>query len=125
MRYLLLFTFVITFQNCASVTRGSTQSFTVTTEPSGAEIRFSNGFACVSPCTVTMKRRPGFSVTATKEGYRSVTSSVESSIKSGGGTAGAGNILLGGVIGLGVDAYTGAWNDLTPNPLFIMLPEED
>ena len=124
MRYLLLFTIALTFQHCASITRGSTESFTVTTEPSGAEIRFSNGFACVSPCTVTMDRRPGFTVTATKEGYRSITSSVDSRIQGGGGTAGAGNILLGGVVGIGVDAYTGAWNDLVPNPLFILLPEE-
>ena len=36
----------------------------------------------------------------------------------------AGNILLGGFIGIGVDATSGALNDLTPNPLQIILQPE-
>ena len=125
MRYLLLGLIVFTLQNCASITRGSTQSFTVTSEPSGADIRFSNGFACVTPCTIVIDRRPGFSVTASKEGYRTITTSVESRVRGGGGAAVAGNVLAGGIVGIGVDSLTGAMNDLEPNPLFITLPEED
>jgi hypothetical protein len=33
----------------------------------------------------------------------------------------AGNVLLGGVIGLGVDMYSGASQDLTPNPVTLKL----
>jgi hypothetical protein len=41
---------------------------------------------------------------------------------SGGGGAGfAGNILAGGLIGMGVDATSGAMNDLMPNPLHVDL----
>jgi len=40
----------------------------------------------------------------------------------GSGAAGvAGNVILGGVIGLGVDAVTGASQDLVPNPLEVTL----
>jgi hypothetical protein len=124
MKYFYLFLLAVLLQNCASITRGSNQAFTVSTQPSGAEIRFSNGFACTSPCTINIARRPGFSVTASKEGYRSVTTAVTSGISGSGGTAGAGNILLGGVIGIGVDSYTGAMNELSPNPLLITLEEE-
>jgi hypothetical protein len=124
MKYFCLISLAFLIQNCASITRGTNQAFTVSTQPSGAEIRFSNGFACTSPCTINIARRPGFSVTASKEGYRTVTTAVTSGISGAGGTAGAGNILLGGVIGIGVDAYTGAWNELSPNPLFITLEEE-
>ena len=41
---------------------------------------------------------------------------------SGGGAAGmAGNVLLGGIIGAGVDAATGATKDLKPNPIDVKL----
>jgi hypothetical protein len=33
----------------------------------------------------------------------------------------AGNVLVGGIIGLGVDAATGASQDLVPNPLKVTL----
>jgi hypothetical protein len=33
----------------------------------------------------------------------------------------AGNVLAGGVIGIGVDAYTGAAFDHTPNPVSVSL----
>ena len=33
----------------------------------------------------------------------------------------AGNLFLGGIIGAGVDASTGAMNDLVPNPIEVVL----
>ena len=36
----------------------------------------------------------------------------------------AGNVLLGGLIGAGVDASTGAMNELVPNPLHVVLEAE-
>ena len=41
-----------------------------------------------------------------------------------GGAGLAGNVLLGGVIGLGVDAATGAAFDLVPNPLKVTLEKD-
>jgi hypothetical protein len=38
-----------------------------------------------------------------------------------GGVAIAGNALVGGIIGVGVDAASGATKDLTPNPVDISL----
>ena len=38
-----------------------------------------------------------------------------------GGAALAGNVLVGGIIGLGVDAATGASKELTPNPVSVTL----
>jgi hypothetical protein len=37
----------------------------------------------------------------------------------------AGNVLVGGVIGLGVDMVTGASQDLTPNPVTVVLEKKD
>ena len=36
----------------------------------------------------------------------------------------AGNVILGGLIGAGVDASTGAMNELVPNPLHFDLEAE-
>ena len=36
----------------------------------------------------------------------------------------AGNVLIGGIIGIGVDAATGATQDLKPNPLHVVLESD-
>ena len=40
----------ILLTNCATVTRGSNQAFTVTSEPNWAEVRFSSGLTFTTPC---------------------------------------------------------------------------
>ena len=64
-------------------------------------------------------------MTATKDGYKTVTTAVVSSIAGGGGAAMAGNVLLGGIIGGAVDASNGSMNELTPNPLHIVMEPDD
>ena len=115
---------LLVLQNCATITRGRTQAFTVTSEPSQANVVFSNGLGCLTPCTLTLPRRPGFVVSVSKEGYKMVTTSIVSQIANAGGAALAGNLVLGGIIGAGVDSGTGAMNELVPNPLHLVLEEE-
>jgi len=68
-----------------------------------------------------MSRKAQFDVTVTKAGYKSATAHVTHQISKGGGTAMVGNAIVGGLIGVGVDAVTGAANDLRPNPLVFKL----
>jgi len=121
---IVLLTLGLTLSNCATITRGTSEAFTITSHPTGADIRLSNGLVCQTPCALEVKRRPGFVVTVSKPGYKMVTTSVVSSISGGGGTAMAGNLLLGGIIGAGVDASNGAMNELSPNPLHVVLEGE-
>ena len=110
-------------QSCASITRGSTEAFVITTKPTGALVRLSNGLSCSSPCSLKVKRRGDFLVTITRDGYENVTATVTSSVDGAGSAGMAGNILLGGVIGMGVDAGTGAMHSHRPNPLEVeMVP---
>lgn len=107
---------------CATVTRGTAQDFTVETTPPGAEVRTSNGFECPStPCTFRMQRKTGFTVNVELDGYLPARAVVTSDLSSGGATGMAGNVLIGGLIGIGVDAMSGATQDLRPNPLRIEL----
>ncbi|MFB2553381.1 translation initiation factor 2 [Ensifer soli] len=107
---------------CGSITRGTTESVTITAEPSDAEISTSTGHHCPrSPCTLDIARKTKFTAYAKKAGYE--TGSIEIGTKvSGNGAAGfAGNVLIGGVVGMGVDAATGASLDHFPNPAHIVL----
>lgn len=106
---------------CATVTRGTRQNYVIETDPAGAQIALSTGQTCVSPCTLRLKRKHDFTVTATMEGYETATAQVESRIRGGGVAAGAGNLLIGGIIGGIVDGTNGSMNDLRPNPLRITM----
>jgi hypothetical protein len=106
---------------CATVTRGSSQAWTVETDPAGADVALSNGERCKTPCTLKLRRKYGFTVDISKEGYEPVRTEVVSQMSGAGGTALAGNIILGGLIGAGIDAGSGAAKDLRPNPLSVKL----
>lgn len=118
----------LTLPACATVTRGTSQNFTVESTPPGARVSTSTGFECdATPCSFRMPRKPGFTATVSMDGYVTQEIVVESKIGGGGAAGMAGNILIGGVIGGAVDATSGAMNDLTPNPLVVELltPAQD
>lgn len=121
-RALALVGVALSLPACATITRGSSQEFTVESTPPGARVSTSNGFQCdATPCTFRMPRKDEFRATVSMEGYVSQEHSIQSGM-SGGGAAGlAGNVIFGGIVGGVVDASSGALNDLTPNPLVVVL----
>jgi hypothetical protein len=72
-----------------------------------------------------MGRRSEFDATITKAGYKVAKVHVTHKISNGGGVGMAGNVVLGGIIGAGVDVASGAMYDLTPNPVDLTLEKED
>src|SRR5262249_29388962 len=109
---------------CASITRGTTENLGITSTPPGAEAIISgleNPTSCVTPCSVVVKRNADISVAVQKPGYEPQTIQLTREI-AGAGVAGvAGNVLVGGVVGVGVDAVTGAARDHKPNPVIVTL----
>lgn len=111
---------------CATVTRGTNDTWTVNTTPVGAAVKTTNQFACDStPCTFKMPRKSEFDVTITKAGYKAWTGHVTHHVAGAGGAGMAGNVLVGGIIGAGVDVSSGAMLDLVPNPLSVTLEKDD
>jgi hypothetical protein len=106
---------------CATITRGTSQKFNIESSPTAAEVSLSSGQQCITPCQIKLKRKPGFTATVKKTGYQTQTLTVDSKLGGGGAVAGAGNIILGGVIGGIVDGTNGSMNNLTPNPLKVTL----
>lgn len=118
----LLFLPVLCLTSCATITRGVHEKLSVTSDPSGANVTLSTGEKGVTPAKFVKERRTeNFTVTVSKPGYTSQTVKVESKFGGTGGGAMAGNLLLGGAIGMGVDAGTGAYKSLYPNPVAVHL----
>lgn len=101
---------IILLSGCATMIRGTEQEISVNTNPTAADIQFSNGQSCISPCTIKTKRNQSLQISVTKEGCHQQTATMMPTL------AGAG-AMLGGFIDYG----TGAVYDLHPNPLTISL----
>ena len=120
--YSLLFLPVLFFTSCATITRGVHEKLSVMSDPPGANVALSTGERGVTPAKFVKERRTEtFTVTVSKPGYVPQTVKVESKFGGTGGGAMAGNLLLGGAIGIGVDAGTGAYKSLYPNPVSVHL----
>ena len=103
---------------CATITRGSHDVLVVTTEPPGAQVTISpDGGRCTTPCSMRLKRKTTYTVALSRAGFEPVTTTVQPQIVGAGAAGMAGNVLVGGLIGVIVDSTTGAMEDLKPNPL--------
>ncbi len=89
--------------------------------PANAEIRTSAGHACTGSCVINVPRKKEFTVTASARGYQTEIVDVDTRVSGKGAAGMAGNAIIGGVIGVGVDAVSGATLDHYPNPVIITL----
>ena len=121
MRWIVVFALAAACGGCASITRGTTDQVQIQSEPAGAEVHTSMGQVCTTPCTLQFSRKDEFTVTASKPGYHSAQTPVGTRIAAGGAAGFAGNVLVGGVIGMAVDASTGATLEHYPNPVMLTL----
>lgn len=111
---------------CATATRGTSETVMVYASPDGAQIATNIGLTCsTSPCSLHVSRKQDFEVTVSKEGYETRTIHVETKVAPGGVAGLAGNVLIGGVIGVGVDSVSGATLDHLPNPVLVELVPEN
>lgn len=103
------------------MTRGWSEQVQINSQPEGADVRTSMSQACVTPCTLRVSRRDEFSVAFTKPGYQPQTVQVTTRVAGAGAAGFAGNVLVGGIIGMGVDAASGATLEHWPNPVVAVL----
>lgn len=112
---------ILSLTGCATVTRGSTEALVIESEPSGAQVQLSNGMKGTIPTSFKVKRKHDLIVTVSKPGYETASINVTSQMAGAGGAAMAGNVLVGGIIGLAIDASSGATKELKPNPVKVTL----
>jgi len=113
---------LVALTGCATVVRGTKEQVTITSSPKSATITTSIGHRCEgSPCTIKVPRKTEFTAYAKKPGYRPGSIFIGTTVKGKGALGLAGNVLVGGVVGVGVDAVSGAALDHYPNPAHIRL----
>jgi hypothetical protein len=114
----------ILLAGCATITKGTTQSIAINTPGApGAQCTLSSSAignnTVYTPATLAVdKGQEGIVVRCTKECFQDGAGIVASNTE----TMTAGNVLVGGVIGLGVDAATGAMNKYTADTSITMVP---
>ena len=124
MRLILAAALCVALGGCASVTRGTTENISIASTPSGAQADVAGldiPTVCVTPCVLQAKRSADIVVTVSKEGYEPQIVPLSKDVSGSGGAGFAGNLLLGGLVGMGVDAATGAAMDHKPNPVIVTL----
>ena len=124
MRLILAAALCVALGGCASVTRGTTENISIASTPSGAqadEAGLDIPTVCVTPCVVQAKRSADIVVTVSTEGYEPQIVPLTKDVSGSGGAGFAGPLLLGGLVGMGVDAATGAAMDHKPNPVIVTL----
>jgi len=109
---------------CATLVKGSTQSVLVNTDPQGATCsltREGKQIAVVNPTpgTITVdKSRKAVAVSCNKSGYQESAGTITSQFQA----MTFGNILFGGLIGVAIDAGSGAMNNYEPSVTLTLIP---
>lgn len=117
---------LLTAAGCATIARGTSEPLLIETYP--AQVRaviLPANIQCTTPCSVLLKHKLDYTIKLEKEGYQLLDVIVRSKVEGAGAAGMAGNIVIGGLIGMGVDAATGATKGLSPNPVRVtMIPLE-
>lgn len=119
----LALAFVATQAGCGTIFGGSSQEVSISSSPGSAEVEFDHlNRTVTTPTEIELKRGNSYKLTFSKEGYETETASIESSLR--GGIL-ALDILFSGLVGVAVDAGTGAWNSLSPENVSVSLDKAD
>jgi PEGA domain len=100
---------------CATIVTGAgpDQKVRISSEPTGAKVTVDGTYRGQTPLSVELTRKDDHQVKMELAGY----ASHEQMIKSGFNPMVFGNILIGGLIGVGVDLISGASTSLSPGDI--------
>ena len=101
---------------CATLVNGTTQRVAFDSRPPGATVKV-GGEMVTTPSTLQLARKHTYEVSFDKPGYVRARRHIGQKTSS----AFVGNVLLGGVIGVIVDPWSGGMYDLYPATLSVTL----
>ena len=110
---------------CATIVKGSSQPVLVKTNPAGASCELSREGKAIAvvdatPATVTVeKSKVDISISCKKAGHVETNVNLPSTFQAWS----LGNVLLGGLVGIAVDAGSGAINEYQTEILVTLMPE--
>ena len=100
-------------QGCASIINGTTQKVAIASQPVGATVTIDDQLYGITPVIAKLKRGSEHTVVIEVPGYEQAKFTLTKKIS---GWV-FGNILIGGIIGFGIDAYSGGLYTLSPEQL--------
>jgi len=113
---------LLSLGGCATVTRGTTEVLVIETDPPGADVEITPANQhCKTPCSAKLRRKDNQMVVIKRAGYEDVQVNVQPQIAGAGAAGMAGNVIVGGLIGVAIDAASGATKELKPNPIKVTL----
>ncbi|WP_445432594.1 PEGA domain-containing protein [Chryseobacterium indoltheticum] len=109
--FVLGLSIVLSTTSCATIFTGTKDSITFTTTPEGAKVIHKGVEKCLTPCTAEIPRGLGKQmVMFQKEGFETKEVKLTKTFN----PVTLLNILLGGAIGVGIDAATGSLTKYSP-----------
>ena len=110
---------------CASIVEGTSQEIAINSQPAGASCELFRdgvviGLVSNTPGAATIKKtKQNINVVCKKDGFQQASQLNESDFAG----ATAGNLLLGGIIGVAIDAASGAANKYNGEVNIVLQPE--
>jgi hypothetical protein len=120
----LLLSFAMMTTGCATLTKGTSQAVTVDTDPSGAMCRLTRDAKPVAivnstPGSVPVEKAQGtIAVACTKQGFLEAAGQLAAEFQA----MTFGNILFGGIVGVAVDAASGAMHRYPDRVTITLIP---
>jgi hypothetical protein len=118
--------FLLELSGCATITKSPDQTVSVNTKPAGAECTLTREgkiIAVINPTPGSInvqKDKDPIRVTCKKQGFLDNTGEMSSEFEA----MTFGNIIFGGLIGVGVDAVSGAMHEYPPLVTITLIPEQ-
>lgn len=106
-----MFLFLTLLTSCSTIMNGPRQSIGIASNPTNASVWLDRAFMGNTPIIIDMSRKDNHIVRIELEGYLPYEATFSKKLNMWV----FGNIIFGGVIGLAVDAVTGAIYTLTPD----------
>lgn len=109
----------VNLMGCGAILHGTRQTVQANSAPSGAKIEVSpTNEQYTTPASMSLERKNNYVLTFSKEGYTSAKFNIQKKLSGGMLVL---DILFTGLLGVIVDAATGAWYNLSPEVATVSL----
>jgi PEGA domain-containing protein len=105
---------------CATLMHGASQNIGISSSPTGAAVSVDHQAGAATPYVATLSRKDNHIVRLSMDGYAPAELTLTKSVSGWVW----GNLVFGGLIGLGVDAISGGLYNLTPDQLQATLAKQ-
>lgn len=116
-----LLSIMLMLGSCSTIVTGPTQTLTFNSTPTGATVSISGKVIGITPITVTLEKQTNQMLTFQKEGYKTYTTPLVTTVNEWF----FGNILIGGLLGSTTDAASGSIHKYHPDHYLVQLVPED